>query len=67
MSEVPKLNFVLAGKSKRYVMKQLIECNWVQAMEGNLCTSYFSFLHMPASNITTTEYKDPNSQNRHRE
>ena len=43
--EVPKLEFGLMPPARRYVSKQLIECNWAQVMEGDLDTSHFSFLH----------------------
>jgi len=67
MPEVPTLEFGLISDSKRLVMKQKVECNWVQAMEGDLDTSHFSFLHMPAPHIETVENKDVNSPNRHLE
>ena len=65
--DVPQLEFGRVEDSKRYVMKQRIECNWVQIMEGDLDTSHFSFLHMPAPSLQTAENKDTNSPNRHLE
>ena len=65
--DVPQLEFGQVEDSKRYVMKQRIECNWVQIMEGDLDTSHFSFLHMPAPSLKTAENKDTNSPNRHLE
>ena len=67
LPEIPQLEFGLVSDSKRYVMKQRIECNWVQIMEGDLDTSHFSFLHMPAPSLQTTENRDANSPNRHLE
>jgi phthalate 4,5-dioxygenase oxygenase subunit len=67
MPDVPRLEFGLVEPSKRYVMKQRVECNWVQAMEGDLDTSHFSFLHMPAPSLEATENRDVNSPNRHLE
>lgn len=67
LPEIPRLEFGLVSDSKRYVMKQRVECNWVQAMEGDLDTSHFSFLHMPAPSLETTENRDANSPNRHLE
>lgn len=67
LPEVPQLEFGLVSESKRYVMKQRIECNWVQIMEGDLDTSHFSFLHMPAPSKQTTVNQDANSPNRHLE
>ncbi len=67
LPEVPALEFGLVSGPRRYVMKQRLECNWVQAMEGDLDTSHFSFLHMPAPSLETVENKDVNSPNRHLE
>ncbi len=67
LPEVPGLEFGLVSGPRRYVMKQRLECNWVQAMEGDLDTSHFSFLHMPAPSLETVENKDVNSPNRHLE
>jgi len=47
----PKLEFTMVNDAHRYVTKQLIECNWAQVMEGDLDTSHFSFLHMPAPSV----------------
>jgi hypothetical protein len=41
----------MVGPEHRYVTKQLAECNWAQVMEGDLDTSHFSFLHMPAPSV----------------
>ena len=67
MPEIPRLEFGLVAPAKRYVMKQRMECNWAQAMEGDLDTSHFSFLHMPAPSVQATENRDANSPNRHLE
>jgi len=48
---VPALEFGQLTASKRYVTKQLVECNWAQVMEGDLDPSHFSFLHMPAPSV----------------
>jgi len=58
MPEVPRLEFGLLPAANRYVMKQLIECNWAQVMEGDLDTSHFSFLHMPAPSVPSNENPD---------
>jgi hypothetical protein len=42
----------------RFVHKRLNECNWAQTMEGDLDTSHFSFLHMPAPNVPSNENPD---------
>ncbi len=58
MPEVPRLEFGLLPAANRYVMKQLIECNWAQVLEGDLDTSHFSFLHMPAPSVPSNENPD---------
>lgn len=58
MPDVPKLEFGLMPPARRYVMKQLIECNWAQVIEGDLDTSHFSFLHMPAPSVPSNENPD---------
>jgi len=54
LPEVPQLEFGLMPPEKRYVSKQLVECNWAQILEGGLDTSHFSFLHMPAPNVASS-------------
>lgn len=54
----PQLEFTVVGPEHRYVTKQLIECNWAQVMEGDLDTSHFSFLHMPAPSVPSNENPD---------
>ena len=39
----PPMEFGLMPERKCYVMKQMLECNWAQAMEGDLDTSHFRF------------------------
>ncbi len=56
--EVPMFEFGLVDPSRRYVTKQLMECNWAQCMEGDLDTSHFSFLHMPAPSVPSNENPD---------
>lgn len=56
--EVPRLEYGLMPPERRYVSKQLIECNWAQVMEGDLDTSHFSFLHMPAPSVPSNENPD---------
>jgi phenylpropionate dioxygenase-like ring-hydroxylating dioxygenase large terminal subunit len=58
MPEVPRLEYGLMPPARRYVSKQLIECNWAQVMEGDLDTSHFSFLHMPAPSVPSNENTD---------
>ena len=56
--EVPRLEYGLMPLERRYVSKQLIECNWAQVIEGDLDTSHFSFLHMPAPSVPSNENPD---------
>jgi nitrite reductase/ring-hydroxylating ferredoxin subunit len=58
MPETPRMEFGLMPPERRYVTKQLIECNWAQVMEGDLDTSHFSFLHMPAPSVPSNENPD---------
>ncbi|MEQ9639236.1 MAG: Rieske 2Fe-2S domain-containing protein [Alphaproteobacteria bacterium] len=58
MPEVPKLEFGQVPDARRYVTKQLIECNWAQVIEGDLDTSHFSFLHMPAPSVPSNANPD---------
>lgn len=58
MPALPKLEFGLMPAERRHVTKQLIECNWAQVMEGDLDTSHFSFLHMPAPSVPSNENPD---------
>ena len=56
--EPPQLEFTMVGAEHRYVTKQLIDCNWAQVMEGDLDTSHFSFLHMPAPAVPSNDNPD---------
>ena len=58
LPEIPQLEFGLVAAENRYTTKQLLECNWAQIMEGDLDTSHFSFLHMPAPNVPSNENPD---------
>ena len=58
LPEVPQLEFGRVAVENRYVTKQLLECNWAQIMEGDLDTSHFSFLHMPAPSVPSDENPD---------
>jgi nitrite reductase/ring-hydroxylating ferredoxin subunit len=56
--DLPRLEYGLMPAARRYVAKQLIECNWAQVIEGDLDTSHFSFLHMPAPSVPSNENPD---------
>ena len=55
LPQVPSLEFGELVPAQRYVTKQFMECNWAQIMEGDLDTSHFSFLHMPAPGVPSNE------------
>ncbi len=56
--DVPMLEFGQLPATHRHVMKQRMDCNWAQIMEGDLDTSHFSFLHMPAPSVASNENPD---------
>ena len=58
LPELPQLEFGLLPPECRYVTKQFVDCNWAQIMEGDLDTSHFSFLHMPAPAVASNENPD---------
>lgn len=43
--QVPDLEWCALPESQRFVVKYVQECNWVQALEGDLDSSHVSFLH----------------------
>ena len=67
LPEIPQLEFGQIPSENRYVTKQLLDCNWAQIIEGDLDTSHFSFLHMPAPGHDGVANRDVNSPNRHLE
>ena len=58
LPELPHLEFCTLDDEHRYVTKQRVDCNWAQVMEGDLDTSHFSFLHMPAPKVASNENPD---------
>jgi len=52
------LEFCVMEDKHRYVTKQYVDCNWAQVMEGDLDTTHFSFLHMPAPSVASNENID---------
>jgi phthalate 4,5-dioxygenase len=43
--EVPQLAWMLLPESHRYTLKFEVECNYLQALEGDIDDSHFAFLH----------------------
>ncbi len=58
LPDLPHLEFCVLEDAHRYVTKQYVDCNWAQVMEGDLDTSHFSFLHMPAPSVASDENPD---------
>ena len=58
LPELPEVEFAALDPAHRYVTKQYVDCNWAQIMEGDLDTSHFSFLHMPAPSVASNENPD---------
>ena len=58
LPELPHLEFCIMEDKHRYVTKQYVDCNWAQVMEGDLDTTHFSFLHMPAPSVASNENTD---------
>ena len=58
LPELPHIEFCLLEDKHRFVTKQYVDCNWAQVMEGDLDTTHFSFLHMPAPNVASNENLD---------
>ena len=58
LPELPQVEFTQVAPDHRYVTKQYVDCNWAQIMEGDLDTSHFSFLHMPAPSVASNENPD---------
>ena len=58
LPELPHLEFCVMEDKHRYVTKQYVDCNWAQVMEGDLDTTHFSFLHMPAPSVASNENID---------
>ena len=56
--QIPQLEFGQLPPEHRFVHKRRNECNWAQTMEGDLDTSHFSFLHMPAPSVPSNENPD---------
>jgi phenylpropionate dioxygenase-like ring-hydroxylating dioxygenase large terminal subunit len=42
---LPELEWVLAPDANRYMTKRYHECNWAQALEGDIDSSHVGFLH----------------------
>ena len=55
---LPQFEFTQMPETHRYTSKQYMACNWAQILEGDLDTSHFSFLHMPAPSVASDENPD---------
>ena len=46
MCELPHMEMALVPPSHRFVSKKWQDCNWVQALEGSIDTSHFTYTHL---------------------
>ena len=46
MPEMPAMELLSVPASHRHVGKKWQDCNWVQAVEGNIDTAHFTFAHL---------------------
>ncbi|MPZ15404.1 MAG: Rieske 2Fe-2S domain-containing protein, partial [Chloroflexi bacterium] len=58
--ELPKLEWALVGAEQRNLTPVLRECNWVQALEGDIDTSHLYFLH---ARLDPREERGPQNDN----
>ena len=42
---LPEFEWALVPPDQRYITKRVLECNWAQALEGDIDTAHASFLH----------------------
>lgn len=49
-AQVPDLEWCLVPDSHRYITKVLVDCNYLQAMEGDIDSSHSAFLHSRPDN-----------------
>jgi phenylpropionate dioxygenase-like ring-hydroxylating dioxygenase large terminal subunit len=47
----PDYEFLKFGELQRNLTKTYVDCNWLQALEGNIDPSHLSYLHRPASQV----------------
>src|SRR5690606_33053648 len=52
---LPEFEWALVEPEQRYMSKRLLECNWAQALEGDIDSSHASFLH---SRLSPTSYDE---------
>lgn len=45
MPPIPDIEWGLLDEEQRYVSRRVYDCNWAQALEGDIDTSHASFLH----------------------
>ncbi len=53
----PELGFTAVPASHKCMTKQLLECNYAQALEGDLDPSHVSFLHAPLDTKARDDYQ----------
>ena len=57
MSPPPDLGWTELPESHKVISKQLLECNFAQALEGDLDPSHVSFLHAPLETSAAAGYQ----------
>jgi nitrite reductase/ring-hydroxylating ferredoxin subunit len=55
---LPELEGNLVPRDHTYVLRALRECNWLQALEGDVDSSHISYLHSLFGSSATFKYKD---------
>jgi phthalate 4,5-dioxygenase oxygenase subunit len=55
---LPEFEGNMVPQSHTYVLRALRECNWLQALEGDVDSSHISFLHSLFGSTATFKYKD---------
>ncbi len=47
----PEYEFLGAAEENRFLVRTSLECNWLQALEGNIDPSHLSYLHKPMAPV----------------
>jgi phenylpropionate dioxygenase-like ring-hydroxylating dioxygenase large terminal subunit len=63
---LPELEWARVPDSHRYVVKYLQDCNWVQALEGDMDSSHVGFLHRELATIEAWDKEATSDETRER-
>jgi len=58
MGELPEMEWMLVAEEQRYVSKIWVECNYLQAIEGDLDNSHSVFLHGKLGGAPGTPFRE---------